>query len=168
MGGTEGAQPFSLVGPVGKIVRDARPRLSWRPLAGASGYAVTILDADLKPVAASPQLSGTSWVVPRRLERGRVYTWQVTALKGGEELIAPAAPAPPARFKVLEAPLDDELRRLERPGARSHLALGVLYARAGLLEEAERELRSLARANPQSKEARRLLNSVRAARRGRG
>ena len=167
MGGPEGAQPFSLVGPVGRIVRDARPRLSWRPLAGASGYAVTILDADLKPVAASPQLSGTSWVVPRRLERGRVYTWQVTALKGGEELIAPAAPAPPARFKVLEATLDDELRRLERNGARSRLALGVLYARAGLLEEAERELRALASANPQSEEARRLLNSVRAARRGR-
>ena len=167
MGGPEGTQPFSLVGPVGRIVRDARPRLSWRPLAGASGYTVTVLDADLKPVAASPPLSGTSWVVPRRLERGRVYTWQVTALKDGEEVIAPAAPAPPARFKVLEAALDDELSRLERAGARSHLALGVLYARAGLLEQAERELRALARANPQSVEARRLLNSMRAARSGR-
>ncbi|MGH9882254.1 MAG: tetratricopeptide repeat protein [Pyrinomonadaceae bacterium] len=42
---------------------------------------------------------------------------------------------------------------------------GTLYARAGLLDDAERELRALLAANPKSPTARKLLQSVRAIRR---
>jgi hypothetical protein len=46
----------------------------------------------------------------------------------------------------------------------SPLVLGILYANAGLLDEAERELEEVVRANPQSRPAEQLLNSLRAAR----
>lgn len=49
--------------------------------------------------------------------------------------------------------------------AGSHLTLGVLYAQAGLLDDAERELQLLLRANPQSALAQKLLRGVRAKRR---
>lgn len=162
MGGSPKASAtFSLISPVGIVVRANRPKLSWRPLPGASSYTVTVLDADLKLVATSPALSAMSWTPPRALERGRSYQWQVTARKHDQEIVSPAAPAPEARFRILEREKDDELRRLERAGARSHLARGVLFAQAGLLDEAERELRALVIANPKSMVARKLLLSVR-------
>jgi hypothetical protein len=40
--------------------------------------------------------------------------------------------------------------------------LGVLYAQAGLLDDAEREFSALLRANPKSEVARKLLSNVRA------
>jgi hypothetical protein len=91
--------------------------------------------------------------------------WQVTAVKDGKEIISPTAPAPEARFKVLEKAKADELTVVERVGPGSHLARGTLYARAGLLDDAERELRALLAANPKSSTARKLLQSLQAIRR---
>jgi hypothetical protein len=53
--------------------------------------------------------------------------------------------------------------RREHPDA--HLLLGLLYARAGLADEAEREMKTLARLNPDSEIVRKLMQSIRAARR---
>lgn len=110
---------------------------------------------------ASAPLSTTKWQLPRALERGRIYKWQVTARKDEQQIIAPAASVPEARFRILAKSKDDELRQLERTNTGSHLARGVLYAQAGLLDEAERELRALVKANPKSEVARKLLRSVR-------
>ena len=49
--------------------------------------------------------------------------------------------------------------------ASSHLALGLLYAEAELVEEAEQELLALKVANPDSEIIRRLLNQIQAMRR---
>jgi hypothetical protein len=59
----------------------------------------------------------------------------------------------------------NELRRLEEAAPESHLARGVLYARAGLVAEAEAEFRKLVTLNPRSPVARKLLRSVATARR---
>jgi hypothetical protein len=88
----------------------------------------------------------------------------VTAVKDGKEIIAPSAPAPEARFKVLEKPQVDELRNLETAAGNSHLVRGTIYARFGLLDDAERELEMLLSANPKSPTARKLLQSLRAIR----
>jgi tetratricopeptide (TPR) repeat protein len=61
----------------------------------------------------------------------------------------------------------DELSAARRDYGSSHLVLGLLYARAGLLEEAEHELRALQKANPDSAIAGQLLRRVRAMRRDR-
>ena len=55
-----------------------------------------------------------------------------------------------------------DLTSLKR--SNSHLALGVFYTRAGLLNEAEREFQRLVKLNPQSELARKLLQSVRSIR----
>jgi hypothetical protein len=157
--GTQQGETFSLSSPVGTVTRNVRPTLRWRQLSGATSYKVSVLDADFNAVATSPSLTTISWTPSRALERGRVYSWQVTALKDGEEIISPSAPAPEARFKVLEKSKADELNELER-NSNSHLTRGVLYARAGLLDDAERELRALLAANPDSQVARKLLQSV--------
>lgn len=160
-GGTAGAS-FAPRSPVGKVVRGTRPAFSWSPLAGARSYTVSVVDSKFSPVAQSQTLKQTSWTPPASLARGAVYSWQVTAtLEDGTEVTSPAAPAPQARFRVLDADADDRLARLEKAAPKSRLARGVAYAQAGLLDEAEAELTELLKENPRSRVARDMLRSLR-------
>ena len=165
MGPADEGHPIALLEPVGKVTMSDRPTFRWRSLAGAGSYVVRIYDADFNEVAASPRLSETSWTVARALERGRTYSWQVTARAGDKEVTSPVKPAPEARFMTLDQARANELANAKSAAAGSHLTLGVLYAQAGLLDDAERELQALLRANPKSTLAQSLLRSVRAKRR---
>jgi anti-sigma factor RsiW len=167
MSGQQVEQGFAVLSPIAEVVESDRPTIRWRALAGATGYTVKIFDQDFNLVAQSPVLTATTFKATTSLPRGSVYSWQVTAVKDGQEIKAPRPPAPQAKFKVLDAARAAELRRVRQTQPASHLALGVLYARAGLLAEAERELRTLLQANPQSGAVRQLLADVRAARRAR-
>lgn len=69
-----------------------------------------------------------------------------------------------ARFKVLGQEESTAFERGLRAAPGSRLVAGVLAARAGLLDDAERELRALATDNPDSDVVRGLLASVEAAR----
>src|SRR5262245_24142142 len=164
--GAGGDAAFVLLDPVGRIVTDDRPTFRWRPLNGAISYKLTVTDpeAGYKEVAASPELRETKWTVDRPLERGRIYTWQVIARADGREVKAPA-PNREAKFKLLEQARADEITRAEKVYAGRRLALGLLYAQAGLLDEAEREIKALVAANPQSPVAKNLLRDLRARRR---
>jgi len=73
---------------------------------------------------------------------------------------SPVAPAPRAQFKILEAEKLIELTNLKKLEPTSHLTLGLTYARFGLLAEAEGQLQILARENPNSPVATRLLRTV--------
>ena len=160
-GGGAGAS-FAPRWPVGKVVRETRPAFSWSPLAGARSYTVAVVDSKFRPVTQSPPLNQTSWTTDPPLARGAVYSWQVTAtLEDGTEVTAPAAPAPQARFRVLDADANDRLTRLEKAAPTSRLARGVAYAQAGLIDEAEAELKELLKENPRSQVARDLLRSLR-------
>jgi hypothetical protein len=166
LGGASQSTPFRLTSPVGTFVRMDRPTLEWQPLGGADSYTVTVSDSDLNAVATSPPLKDTRWTLPRPLARGGTYVWQVTAMRAGEAVTAPAPPAPEARFRVLSQAGLDELSAAERAEPSSHLLRGVLYARAGLLDEADHEFQALQQKNPHSPVAQRLLRNLRRLRRG--
>jgi len=89
-----------------------------------------------------------------------VYTWQVRALVNGKEIVMPPPAAPQARFKVLEAAKLAELARARAAYRTSHLILGIVYARNGLLTESAGEFRSLLAANPGSPVVRKMLQQV--------
>ena len=160
--GAPGAPTFGLQSPLGKVVRTATPTFRWQPLEGAASYTVNVYDTDFNKVATAGALGAAEWTPGQALERGRLYTWQVTAVKDGQEITSPAPPAPEAKFRILDDAQNRRLERAERLHRDSHLTLGVLYAQAGLLDEAERELQALADANPDSAPARELLKNVRA------
>jgi hypothetical protein len=149
---------FVLLSPVGQVVPSTRPVLKWQALNGAASYFVNVYDANLRKVASSGALTVTVWQPEVELERGRSYYWQVRALKDEQEFFAPAPSAPDVKFKVLESA---QLAQIEQTKAarNSQLALGVLYAQAGMLEEAEREFKALAAANPHSPVAQRILQN---------
>ena len=158
---SESGLPFGLETPIGKVIKENQPVLRWKPLKDAESYSVAVVDEKFNVVARSGKLSATSWKPEKPLPRGANYSWQVTAIKtDGTETVSPAAPAPQARFRVIEQNLFDEIKRLEKSANRSHLALGVLYAKAGLKGEARAEFEKLVRENPNSQIARRLLQNV--------
>lgn len=153
--------PFALASPIGKIVREQQPVLRWKPLKDATDYSVAIVDDKFRVVAESGKLTGTNWKPSKPLPRGATYSWQVTATKtDGTETVSPSSPAPQAKFRVLDNAAQNEIAKLENSAAKSHLALGVLYAQNGLNAEAKREFEILVQENPKSAIARKLLASV--------
>jgi len=152
---------FSVIEPVGSVTLSDRPTFRWSQLNGATGYVVEVYDERFGPAATSPQITDHSWTAPQPLKRGEIYYWQVKAVKDGRELKAPRAPAPQAKFRILDAARTSELAQARRAYASWRLILGVLYAQAGLLDEAEREFRALQENNPNSELVQRLLKQVR-------
>jgi hypothetical protein len=144
--------------PDGIVIRTASPTFRWRPIAGVERYIVKVYDdaepaRRYDPVAESGPIVGTKWTLEKPLPRRRIYTWQVTASDD------PGAGARRAqgKFRVLALSEVNELKAAERVRPRSHLAMGVLYARLGLLDEAEGEFRA---AIPQSEVAKELLRDL--------
>lgn len=156
--------PFKLIGPLGQVVRSEQPTFRWRALAGAQSYTVIVTDADLNEIATSPPLNTTEWRISKPLKEGGTYSWQVTAVKDGVRVTSPVLPAPQAKFKVIDRSTSEMLQQAQRAYPDSHLTLGVLYAEAGLLDEAEQELRVLVRNNPGARTALKLLQNVKAMR----
>jgi anti-sigma factor RsiW len=155
---------FSMIEPVGTVILLDRPTFRWSRLDGATSYIVEVYDDKFAKVATSPQLIDNSWAASKSLPRGKTYTWQVKAVKDGRALISPPPAEPEAKFRILDRARAVELMQAQRTYAGSHLTLGLLYVRDGLLDNAELEFRKLRKANPSSAIARRLLADVQAMR----
>jgi hypothetical protein len=151
---------FSVIEPVGRVLLTDRPAFRWSRMEGATNYVVEVYDGKFNLVASSEQLTGNSWTAPA-LPRGEIYAWQVKATKDGQEFKTPEPPAPQARFRILDQAKANELEKAKRAYGSHRLTMGLLYAEAGLLREAEQEMRALQRANPDSEVVRTLLNQVR-------
>jgi hypothetical protein len=133
----------TVIYPVQTVITDQTPTLQWSPAKGATTYRVEIGDANFRQVAKSEDLPRTvhSWKFSTPLRRGGIYTWTVRAIDGdGDSLTSQA------KFKILPDEKINELAQLRV--TRSHLGLGIFYAREGMLEEAERELQIFQKENP--------------------
>ena len=114
-------------------------------------------------IVTSPSLGPdtSDWTPSQALQPGEVYEWEVEALRA-DELIAkaPAPPEPEARFAVLPNDKQQDLQRLRAELGKSHLLLGLAYARAGLVPEARAEFQQLVQENPRSQLPKSLLASL--------
>lgn len=160
LSGEPAQETFKIIGPAGRVISESNPTLSWQPLSGTAGYVVSIFDDNFERVGTSPPLVTTKWTVNLPLRWGQRYSWEVAATQNGKEIIAPVAPAPRAQFKLIEADKLNALSKLKLQKPASHLALGLTYARFGLVNEAEAEFGKLVKENPDSAPARRLLRTV--------
>jgi hypothetical protein len=150
---------ISILSPANAVINSNKPTLRWTPSTTAEAYRVEIADETFHQVAKSTDLPATtrSWTPSTPLKRGGIYTWTIRAINQGGE---PSAVTSQAKFKILG---DDKVRQLNRlkAGSQSHLALGVFYAREGVLAEAEREIGILVKENPNSAVVKKLLKQIR-------
>jgi hypothetical protein len=160
--GTEDtAKEARLLYPARRVVIENRPVFKWGRLPEATYYRVYVLDANGNQVVQSEDLppTQTQWKAQTSLRRGQIFSWVVTTFVDGKEIVSPPASASEMKFAVLSTNDLQELNRLKKQNSR--LALGVFYARAGLLTEAEHEFQQLIQLNPQSELPRKLLQGVR-------
>lgn len=159
--GPDRSPSFKLVSPGRAVLVGDRPKFKWGKLAGATSYQVYVGDLNGPEAANSGQLSAdqTEWSVPKPLPRGQVYSWAVIAVLDGKQIVSPGPASSERKFQILPGDSFKQLAQLKR--THSHLALGVFYAEIGLLPEAEREFQALAKINPQSQLAKKLLRSIR-------
>ena len=162
MGGPGTSTDFSLKAPVGVVVETDQPDFRWRPLSAATAYQVTVADDRQNVVAQSGSITKMEWRPDKPLSRNQIYQWQVVALKDGQELAkAPDAGGASAKFQIISRKTYEQLERARQLYPGSPLTLGVLYAQAGFLEDAEAQFQALVKTNPRSSEARKLLADVR-------
>ncbi|HEX5964798.1 MAG TPA: zf-HC2 domain-containing protein [Pyrinomonadaceae bacterium] len=158
MGSNNSQKIFEVLDPIGSVLLSNQLTFRWSAMDGATGFIVEVYDEKFNPVVASPQLTGLTWTTT--LPRGKVYSWQVRAITDSGEVMSPRPPAPQAKFRIVDQAKANELANARRSYPSSHLTLGLLYADAGLLREAEQEFRLMQRANPNSDLARNLLRQV--------
>jgi hypothetical protein len=136
-----GGPELRLIAPVGTAIKTPEAALRWsiaRPGSGTVNYEVIITDeVRHQPIAAMPhqQSDQTDWRVADGLRPGGLYSWKVVAhLPNGKQLRAPASGK--AKFRVLTAEQRTKIEREERQYAGAPITLAVLYADAGLLDDA--------------------------------
>jgi hypothetical protein len=160
MNGNTDEPGFSLSSPVGVVVETARPAFRWTKFVDATDYEVSVSDVKGNVIQRA-KVSATSWRPSTLLVRGRIYQWQVRAItKDGREIKSPHVGEPDARFSVLDRSRFNEIEQARSSYSSSHLVLGTIYAKAGLVNEARREFRSLLEANPESQISRSILGSL--------
>lgn len=151
---------FKLRSPERTVIISDRPSFEWEKLAGATSYRVLVGDLKGHEMARSEGLSAdqTRWTPPTSLKRGEIYAWEVEATVDGKKIVSPGRSAPQMKFKILSENSAQELDQLKK--TRSHIALGVFYAREGMVAEAEHEFQILTRENPRSQLLKKLLKQV--------
>jgi hypothetical protein len=164
MGGAPAASAVRLLAPLGTGVDGQQPTFSWQASPEAKDYVVKVFDPARGKVAESAALRSVSWSPEQPLPRGRLYVWQVTVRTAAGSYLVPEPGTPEARFRILSDEESGALAAVRRRYAGQHLLLGLNFAKVGLLDEAERELRALAAENPSSPVAAGLVTQVERAR----
>lgn len=165
MGADAARATFAPLAPLATAVESDQPEFTWSSRSDATAYVVVVYDDQFALVIESPSVRGTSWRAPTSIPRGRIYTWQIRALTPAGTVAAPVPPAPEARFAVITADEAERIARIRLELPASRLRRAVAYTRAGLLDDAERELDALARLNPSSPTVAALLTNLRSLRR---
>jgi hypothetical protein len=157
LGGPQGSTPgIDPISPVACIVSTQLPHFQWRPVIGASRYRVELRVQDRNiELPSNPPTPKTAFDLSQPLSRDAVYSWQVIALDGQNHEITRSRPA---KFKVTDAWTAAELQRF----AGTPLARSIVFARAGMPTEAAVELRKYLSQNPDSTQAKQLLQQIQA------
>jgi hypothetical protein len=151
LGAPAAAPAFKVLSPVDRVLVDDRVGFKWEPVEDAKTYRVTIYDSGYGKIAESPAIATTNWQLSAPLPRGAMYTWTVTAQKQNGVVRAPAPPQPEAAFKIVSEDEAAKISDVLRDHPADHLLLAILYAHAGVLDEAQAQLDQLAGANPNNR-----------------
>jgi hypothetical protein len=137
--------------PVSEVIESTRPTLTWDPGDVPPPFTVVLRNAAGEVVVRVPNIANPVLVLPKELERGARYTWELTFSNGATE---------EASFVVMDDGDLELWQNVRSQYPNSHLVLGLMAQHFGLMSVAENEFQQLAEANPGSQQAARLLENV--------
>jgi anti-sigma factor RsiW len=141
--------------PVGVVVPTDTPTFAWP--AGKGAESVVMIYADRDEIANSGPVHATHWTPALPLPRGVTLTWQVEIRRAGTSVLIPEPPDPPALFSIARKSDLKDLAEAKKKHPENMLLHGLLNARAGLKDEAVKDLRRHSAKYPESKS---LLHSI--------
>lgn len=160
-GATHGSPAITLLRPVATFVLSDTPTLECRLPSDATSVEAVIVAPSQPNATIKVVLIGRGrWRVAPPLRRDHVYEWWVTARRGNVDLESSVA-----RFEVVGKAEAERWEQFRQRYSRLPLARGVLYARAGLLDDAEETFSEVLRRDPHHRAAVALLRTLRAKRR---
>jgi hypothetical protein len=154
---------IKLVHPLRVVIQSTSPTFKWSNSENVVGYKVQVfkLSSPIQPNSSSKRYikilessllpaNTTSWPITTPLERGEHYLWILRLYKeNGEVISIPNSFSSEMRFKVLDTLTFRFLNKLKRKST-SNLALGLFYAKEGLLVESEEQFNILQKKYPSS------------------
>ncbi len=159
-GGSTRAAILRASSPVGTAVLSQTPRFQWNSIPTFGEYRISVYGTEAEALALSGPLQTTGWTIPKALARGRTYSWTVTAINGAQQIKAPQAPDPDARFRVASEAEAQEFQSVSHLLRRSELLVAITANRLGLVNEAHDAMAVLAEQNPSSALVDRLRASL--------
>jgi hypothetical protein len=154
---------FRLLSPVNVTIMSDRPVFRWEPTHNSKNavtYSVAIYDRSYQKIAESQPTTSTEWQIESPLKRGYVYRWFLTVRSAHTVVRIPVPPQREVDFKVMEQTAENQLQTDQSKYGDNHLLMAVLFARAGDLDSAKRELDAVAPLNPQAELAHRLQQTL--------
>jgi hypothetical protein len=148
------SQNFAPISPKDEAVSSTQPIIRWQNQEKGE-YKVEIFDRELKKIAESEVLTQNSWQINKKIPAG-FYFWQISKIKNDS---AEVEKSDKVFFKIVS---ETERNRIERAknSTKSNLVAAILYARAGLLNEAKRQLNLELQKNPNSTKAKKMLSQI--------
>jgi hypothetical protein len=157
----------AILRPYLTAVQETQPELVWKGSQDANRYRVEVFEVGgADPVRVEETVSSV-WRVSPPLTRGTIYWWRVAYLVGNRTLSTPSSNETPAVFCVISDETVQRIKVEERNLSDSQFLLGLLYAREGLLDDAEAKWSQLEKENSGSELVGKLLTSLRTMRGGR-
>ena len=154
---------LKLISPVATAVETEKPVFRWTRIEGTTAYRINLAprDNDAAVETFVVPAGQTTWSPSKPLARGQIYEWEVQAVRNNETIDqAPAPPEPEALFYVLNQQEREAVARERQKLHPSHLALGLIDARAGLIDAARDEFRALQNEDPESDLPRKLAHAL--------
>lgn len=149
---------FSPLAPLSITVYSDRPQFHWQGLTGALTYEIQIFDSEFREVDSSGKIKDTEWTPVKPLARGALYQWQVIAYRANDSARTPTPPAPDARFRILNSEVFGKVEAART--MQEHFLAAVLFAKAGMKEEARNEMAEVALLNPGSDLVKQLASGL--------
>ena len=151
---------LEFISPVATAVMSGRPTFRWRALEGDWTYRVRVLRPGSELAAESGEISGSEWTAGVELYPGITYEWQILAQRGRERITSPQPPENAPRFRVVDSPTSARLHELAEKRGGVHLLLAIEYGKAGLIEDARRELEAELKGSRHAEAVERLIQSL--------
>ncbi len=160
LGQVSSAPASEFISPVATGVMSARPTFRWRPLEGDWTYLVRVFRPDSELAAESAKISGSEWTPETGLPSGITYAWQILAQHGSDRVTFPQPPQAPPRFRIIDQATAERLRELAKKRGGVHMLLAIEYGKAGLIEDARRELEAELKGSRHAEAVERLIRSL--------
>jgi hypothetical protein len=160
MGKSTGEPSLELISPAATAVMSGRPTFRWKRLEGDWTYVVRVFRPGFDVAAASGEIPTSEWTPGADLAPGGTYEWQILAQRGSERVTFPQPPRAPPRFRVVDSATSERLRELAKNRGGAHLLLAVEYGKAGLIEDAKRELEAELQHSEDAASVERLIESL--------